>query len=253
MTDFSPTAGDYARHRAGFPPALIERLARTTAPGRPVLDLGTGTGTLALGLARSGFDVTGIDIGAPMLAEANRLASEEALDVRFIEAPAEATGFEDEQFDLITAGQCWHWFDRAKVARECRRMLTPGGTVAIAHLDWLRFDDNIVDLTLRVMAEFGTGFLDFSHAGSEGIYPAWTRDLREANLEGVETFSFDLDLTYSHLDWRGRIRASYAVGGRLEPDGVARFDALLASRIESRQDPFMVPHRVWAVTAKRPS
>jgi ubiquinone/menaquinone biosynthesis C-methylase UbiE len=46
--DFARTASDYARHRAGFPPELLDRLAAKgiMRAGTRVLDLGTGTGSL---------------------------------------------------------------------------------------------------------------------------------------------------------------------------------------------------------------
>ncbi len=67
--DFARTADDYARHRAGFPPELLDRLvARGIArPGARVVDLGTGTGGLARLFARHGCEVTGVDNAAPLL------------------------------------------------------------------------------------------------------------------------------------------------------------------------------------------
>jgi tRNA1(Val) A37 N6-methylase TrmN6 len=53
LPDFARTASDYARHRAGFPPELLGRLAKRglARPGARVVDLGTGTGSLASLLA----------------------------------------------------------------------------------------------------------------------------------------------------------------------------------------------------------
>ena len=54
--DFGRTAEDYARHRAGFPEQLFERLTARGigCAGQRVLDLGSGTGSLARGFARRG-------------------------------------------------------------------------------------------------------------------------------------------------------------------------------------------------------
>ena len=62
--DFGKTAEDSARHRAGFPPALFDRLQRIGIgkPGQRLLVLGTGTGTLARGFATGGCGVTGLDL-----------------------------------------------------------------------------------------------------------------------------------------------------------------------------------------------
>jgi 2-polyprenyl-3-methyl-5-hydroxy-6-metoxy-1,4-benzoquinol methylase len=76
--DFGRTAPDYARHRAGFPEAFFERLleARIVRPGLRLLDLGTGTGTLARGFAKRGLEVTGLDIAPALLETAEELDRE---------------------------------------------------------------------------------------------------------------------------------------------------------------------------------
>lgn len=255
MVDFGPTARDYARHRAGFPPALFSRLEAEHGlePGQRALDLGTGTGTLARGLARRGLIVTGLDVSRALLEQARVLAAQAKIELDLREAPAERTGLPDAAFDVVTAGQCWHWFDRPAAARECRRVSRAGGRLIIAHLDWLAFDGNVVHRTLETISDFGTGFPPaLVELGREGMYPAWTRDVREAGFDDVQTFSFDVDVAYSQADWRGRIRASAAVGGTLPEDEVSRFDRVLAARLEGLPEHLEVPHRVWALVARRP-
>lgn len=59
--DFGKTAQDYAQHRAGFPPSFFEELFRSKwlQNAKHALDLGTGTGTVARGLASRGLSVVG--------------------------------------------------------------------------------------------------------------------------------------------------------------------------------------------------
>jgi 2-polyprenyl-3-methyl-5-hydroxy-6-metoxy-1,4-benzoquinol methylase len=73
--DFGKTAQDYGRYRAGFPPALFERLATFDIgnTGQRVLDLGTCTGTLARGFALRGCQVKGLDPSTLLTEEAKRL------------------------------------------------------------------------------------------------------------------------------------------------------------------------------------
>jgi len=86
VADFGKTAADYGKHRAGFPPALFDRLAAMgiIRPGFRTLDLGTGTGTIARSLAERGCDSTGLDRSVPLIEEAARLDREAGLSVRYV-------------------------------------------------------------------------------------------------------------------------------------------------------------------------
>ncbi|HET6521480.1 MAG TPA: class I SAM-dependent methyltransferase, partial [Geminicoccaceae bacterium] len=244
---------DYGRHRAGFPEAFFDRLLARgdVAAGRRVLDLGTGTGTVARGLARRGCEVTGLDPSEPLLAEARRLDRAAGVSVRYVVARAEDTGLPDAGFDAVAAGQCWHWFDRPRAAAEARRLLVPGGRLVIAHFDWLPLPGNVAAATEALILAHNPAWRG---AGGTGLYPAWLTDAAVAGFRDIETFSFDLAARYTHAAWRGRIRASAGVAASLPPDAVARFDAELAALLAAGfpADPLAVPHRVWAVVAVRP-
>ncbi len=86
------------------------------------------------------------------------------------------------------------------------------------------------------------------------MYPAWASDVAVAGFTGIETFSYDDVVPYSHEGWRGRIRASAGVAASLDSEAVRRFDAdhseMLAQRFP--QEPLEIPHRVWALIARRP-
>lgn len=68
---------------------------------RPVLEVGTGTGRIALELVRAGHEVTGIDPSPAMLARARAKAEADALDVTFIEGRAEELVLERDHYGLV--------------------------------------------------------------------------------------------------------------------------------------------------------
>ena len=131
IVDFGRTASDYAAYRAEFPDEFFSRLAsmHVGVAGQRVLDLETGTGAVGRGFARQGCVVTGLDPAPAMLAEARRLDAEAGVSVTYRVGTAEATGLESGGWDVVAAGQSWHWFDRPRASAEARRLLTPGATL----------------------------------------------------------------------------------------------------------------------------
>ena len=253
--DFGQTSADYARYRAGFPQELFDRLATGFGigqPGQRCLDLGTGTGTVARQLARRGCTVTAIDISEAQVAQARLLDAEAGVTVDYHLAPAEATGLPPASFDIVTAGQCWHWFDAERACAEVRRVLVPGGILVICSFDWLPLPGTVVEATEHVIAAHNPAW---ELAGGPGLHPRFAWDVAVGGFTGIETFSFDVDVPYSHEAWRGRIRASAGVGASLAPDAVARFDADHAAMLRARfpQDPLAAPHRVWALVCRAPN
>src|SRR5215472_15206351 len=188
VADFGRTVADYGKHRAGFPPAFFDRLAalRIFHPGARSLDLGTGTGTLARGLAERGCESTGLDRSTPLMEEAARIDRQAGISVRYIEAPAEATGLPQASFDLVIAGQCWHWFDRPRAIAEARRLLKPGGYLVIAHFDWIPLPGNIADLTEKLIEKHNP---KWKLGGGVGIHPRCLADMALARFRRLETFS----------------------------------------------------------------
>ncbi len=160
--NFGPTAHDYAKHRAGFPDSFFDRVfqAGMLRSGDFLVDLGTGTGTLARGFALRGCKVIGLDISALMLEQADLMSRLAGLSIELREAKAENTGLPDSTFDVISAGQCWHWFDSLRAAQEVKRILKPNGRVLIAHFDWLPLTNDVVDITEKLVRKFNPNWCE---------------------------------------------------------------------------------------------
>jgi len=252
--DFGRTAIDYAAYRASFPEEFFARLEdmRIGLNGQRIVDFGTGTGVLARGFARRGCVVTGVDPAAAMLDEARQLDDEAGVRVNYLVASAEDTGLDGARWDVVSAGQCWHWFDRPRAGAEARRLLVAGGALVICHMDYLTLAENVCAATEELILEHNPSW---TMAGGTGIHADWTLDVATARFTGIETFSFDVEVPYSHEAWRGRMRTCNGIGATLPRRAVSDFDSALARLLVDRfpGEPLGVPHRVWTLIARAPS
>lgn len=250
--DFGRTAGDYARYRTVFPPELFTRLAalRVGLAGQRIVDLGTGTGTLARGLAAAGCAVTGVDIAPEMMEQAGTQDAAAGLTVRYRVAPAEDTGLPGAAWDAVCAGQCWHWFDRPRVLAEVGRLLVEGGALAICYRDYLVEPGNVCAASEDLVSTYNP---TWPNAELAADHTEWRAELASAGFDDLAAFEFDIDVPFSHDAWRGRMRSSNGVGASLPAAEVAAFDADLARLLSTRfpAEPLMVPHRIWALVGRR--
>jgi demethylmenaquinone methyltransferase / 2-methoxy-6-polyprenyl-1,4-benzoquinol methylase len=100
-------------------------------PGDRVLDSCCGTGDLAIAAAAAGGNVTGIDFSKPMLERARSKAP----DIEWVEGDALALPLADETFDSATVGfGVRNLSELDKGLRELRRVLRPGGRLAILEI-----------------------------------------------------------------------------------------------------------------------
>jgi demethylmenaquinone methyltransferase / 2-methoxy-6-polyprenyl-1,4-benzoquinol methylase len=114
--------------------ALIDAI--DPRPGQRILDVATGTGMVAFGLARRGATVIGLDQSEHMLSEARRRLAAAAPDAAenptFIQGEAEHLPFADGEFDALTFTYLLRYVDdRPATMRELARVIKPGGRIGM--------------------------------------------------------------------------------------------------------------------------
>jgi SAM-dependent methyltransferase len=124
--DFSPLAASYARGRPRYPPALFSFLAAQVTRHELAWDCATGSGQAAAGLAAHFARVVATDLSAEQIRHA---APNPRVEYRV--APAERSGLDAASVDLAAAAAAAHWFDAGAFDAEVRRVVRPGGLLAV--------------------------------------------------------------------------------------------------------------------------
>jgi SAM-dependent methyltransferase len=161
---FSSRVAQYVQHRPGYPPELIELLAAECGltVDSLIADIGSGTGLLAQPLLAHGCRVFGVEPNREM-----RLAGEQLLAdfARFtsVDGTAEATTLLAQSVDLITAGQAFHWFDRARAHSEFARILRPSGWVVLVWNDRRTTSTPFLVAYEQLLERYATDYAQVSH------------------------------------------------------------------------------------------
>jgi SAM-dependent methyltransferase len=163
------------------------------------------------------------------------------VDVDYKIAPAEDTGLSDATFDVVTASQCWPYFDRDRVCREVIRLLRPGGRLMTCHLCWLPLVDDTTRRTEALVLKYNP---QWTGGGFDGNVPRELPSLKPA-FDVDDFFVFDAAIPFTRESWRGRFRACRGVGASLTAEEIAAFDRELATLLEEIVPPeFTVVHRI---------
>lgn len=141
---FSARAQQYSRYRPTYPPELFEYVA-SLAPARELaVDCGTGNGQAAIGLAAHFDKVLAVDGSDAQLA---RAATHPRVTYRV--GRAEDIPADDGTVDLVVVAQALHWFDLDRFFNQTRRVLRPGGVLAVWGYELFRTEPEIEDVLLR--------------------------------------------------------------------------------------------------------
>jgi ubiquinone/menaquinone biosynthesis C-methylase UbiE len=141
---FSSVANRYADFRPRYPAALFDYLATLAPRSSLVWDCACGNGQATVDLAERFDRVIATDASREQIASAKAHPK-----VEFRVAPAEHSGLPEESAGLVTVAQALHWFDLERFYAEARRVLQPGGVIAVWAYGIIEVEGATVDRLAR--------------------------------------------------------------------------------------------------------
>ena len=209
--DWGKTSLVYAKFRDIYPQEFYQKILdrHLCVKGQLILDIGTGTGVLPRNLYQYGAKWIAADISEKQIEQAKILS--EGMDIDYYVMSTEAINFPDASFDVITACQCFWYFNHEAVAPKLCRMLKQGGSILVLYMAWLPFEDNIAKASENLVLKYNP---NWSSAG-ETVRQIEIPDCYKENFELVYHDEFTLKVPFTRESWNGRMKACRGIGASL--------------------------------------
>lgn len=248
--DWGKASRDYAKYRDIYPKAFYEKLAGLSlgVEGQNVLDLGTGTGVIPRNMYCYGAQWTGTDISENQIMYARELSREAGMDIKYMVSPAEEIDFPDESFDVITACQCFMYFDKDKVLPKIHRLLKKDGHFCVLFMAWLPEESVIAKTSEELVLKYNSSW----SGGHMTRYPLNTPSWCGSLFEPVHMLTFDLPVTFTRESWHGRMKACRGIGASsLDKKEIASWEKEHIAYLQTVPEVFDVLHYVSILDVRK--
>ncbi|MDE6275870.1 MAG: methyltransferase domain-containing protein [Clostridia bacterium] len=220
--DFGKTSEDYAKYRDIYPQEFYDKILQRglCVEGQSILDIGTGTGVLPRNLYRFGGKFVGIDISENQIEQAKILAKRENMDIHFRCVSAEDADFDNETFDVVTACQCFTYFNHKILSKRLADMIKSHGKFVVLYMAWLPYEDELALRSENLILKYNPVWSGCGEVRHNIEIPLDYEEYFEIEYKDV----FDLDVPFSRESWHGRMRACRGVGASLSDEDIAKWE-----------------------------
>lgn len=208
--DWGLASKDYAKYRDIYPAEFYQKLVDLglCIKGQAVLDLGTGTGVLPRNMYQFGAKFVGADISENQIKEAKELSKSAGLDIDYIVASAETFDLPDKAFDVVTACQCFMYFDKAVALPKIRKVLKDNGHFVVLFMSWLPFEDEIAKTSEDMVVKYNPSWTGAGMKRHELETPSWIGDMFKIE----NAIAYDIKVPFTRETWHGRMKACRGIG-----------------------------------------
>ncbi len=245
--DWGRISEEYARYRDIYPQEFYDKIIELglCVPGQNVLDIGTGTGVLPRNLYRYGARFTGADVSENQIRLARELSQNQKMDIDYVVSPVEDIDFPDKSFDVVTACQCFMYFNQQIAIPKIHNVLKDDGCFAILFMVWLPNESEIAKNSEELVLKYNP---DWTGAGAKRqplAEPDFISDPnRHKSLFTIkDSVAFDINVTFTRQGWHGRMKACRGIGASsLNEDAISSWEKEHKNYIATLPDSFEIIH-----------
>ena len=130
------------------------------------------------------------------------------MDIKYIVSSAENINFPDNSFDVVTACQCFIYFDLHIVLPKIHKLLKDKGHLCVVWMAWLPDEDKIALASEKLVLKYNPSWTGAGMKRTGQAIPDWSKTLFQ-----TENFkAFDLNVPFTRESWHGRIKACRGIG-----------------------------------------
>ena len=218
--DWGKTSVDYAKYRDIYPQIFYDKIISRNLclNGQNVLDIGTGTGVIPRNMYRYGAKWIGTDISENQIEQAKFLSKD--MDIAYYTSATETLNFPENSFDVITAYQCFWYFNHEQVMPILHRLLKTDGSILILYMAWLPCEDKIAGESEKLVLKYSP---NWSGAG-ETKHSIYIPECYKEKFELVYHEEYQLSIPFTRESWNGRMKTCRGVGTSLTRSEIANWE-----------------------------
>jgi SAM-dependent methyltransferase len=176
------------------------------------------------------------------------MSLEAGMDIDYVTASAEDVQFPDASFDVITACQCFMYFDKAVALPNIHRLLTDNGRFVILFMSYLPGENEIARKSEELILKYNPSWSGAHLIRQEPGTPDWLGDLFEVN----NLILYDLNVPFTRESWHGRMKACRGIGASLlTPDEIASWEKEHRDYLSTMPESFRILHQTSIIDLRK--
>ena len=206
------------------------------------------TGVLPRNMSKYGAEFVGTDISENQIRYAQLLSEQAGLSIDYLCAAAEDLDFPEESFDVVTACQCFMYFDKGALLPKVHWFLKEDGHFLILFMAWLPDESEIARRSEELVLKYNPEWTGGGMKRYELETPVWAKEW----FTVAHAVTYDIPVVFTRESWHGRIKACRGIGASsLSQEEIAAWEKEHLAYLETVPEKFSILHYATMLDLKK--